>query len=51
MLDRTLEYIEKKHAIFFILDEDKHTKEELEHRRKAEAAISAFSPDKTTVTD
>jgi len=35
-----------KHAIFFILDEDKHKKEELERRRKAEQAIAAFSADK-----
>jgi hypothetical protein len=32
-----------KHAIFFILDEDKRKKEELELRRKAEEAIAKFS--------
>jgi len=35
-----------KHSIFFIIDEDKHKKEELERRRLAEAAIAAFTPDK-----
>ncbi len=34
-----------KHAIFFILDEDKHKKEQLELRRKAEQAIASFSKD------
>jgi len=33
-----------KHAIFFILVEDKHKKKELELRRKAEQAIHAFLP-------
>jgi hypothetical protein len=32
-----------KQAIFFILDEDKRKKEELENRRKAEEAIARFS--------
>ncbi len=32
-----------KHAIFFVLDEDKRKKEELERRRKAEHAIAKFS--------
>jgi hypothetical protein len=40
-----------KHAIFFILDEDKHKKEELERRRKAEQAIAAFSADKVPPPD
>jgi hypothetical protein len=35
-----------KHAIFFILAEDKHKKGELERRRLAEQAIAAFAPDK-----
>jgi hypothetical protein len=35
-----------KHAIFFILDEDKHKKEELDLRRKAQEAIATFSADK-----
>jgi hypothetical protein len=35
-----------KHAIFFILDEDKHKREELARRRMAEKAISSFSADK-----
>jgi hypothetical protein len=35
-----------KHAIFFILDEDRRKKEELERRRKAEQAIASFSQDK-----
>jgi hypothetical protein len=35
-----------KHAIFFILDEDKHKQEQLELRRKAEKAIATFSADK-----
>jgi hypothetical protein len=34
-----------KHAIFFILDEDKHKMEQLALRRKAELAISSFSKD------
>ena len=34
-----------KHAIFFILDEDKHNMEQLELRRKAEQAIASFSKD------
>jgi hypothetical protein len=31
-----------KHAIFFILDEDKHKKEELARRKAAEKAIADF---------
>jgi len=34
-----------KHAIFFILDEDKHKMEQLELRRKAEQAIASFPKD------
>jgi hypothetical protein len=32
-----------KQAIFFILDEDRHKKDELDRKRKAEAALAAFS--------
>jgi hypothetical protein len=32
-----------KHAIFFILNEDKHKKEELQLRKKLESAISSYS--------
>jgi len=35
-----------KHAIFFILDEDRHKRELLERRQKAENAISSFPPNK-----
>jgi hypothetical protein len=32
-----------KHAILFILNEDKHKKEELQLRKKLESAISSYS--------
>jgi hypothetical protein len=35
-----------KHSIFLILDEDKHQKEQLDLRRKAEKAIASFSTKK-----
>jgi hypothetical protein len=35
-----------KNAIFFILDEDKHKREQLELRIKAEKAIASFQPEK-----
>jgi hypothetical protein len=35
-----------KHSTFFILDDDRRKKEELDSRRKAEAAIAAFSDTK-----